>query len=97
MDLNDYLRGNSDVMVDLVNRKYVPAEMTEEPFFKELTGLLMGRFTMEKNGQMGIRDQAHNVLAMTIIYSLSLWCGWLPQAKANRGAYTRNGQTVSRN
>jgi hypothetical protein len=84
VNLNDYLKSNSNVIVDLVNRKYVPAEMTE-PVFMELAGLLQELFITEKNGQMGLRDQAHNVLAMTIIYSL--WCGWLSQAKTNRGAY----------
>jgi hypothetical protein len=88
MDLNDWLKGNSNVIVDLVNRRFVPAEMTE-PVFNELVGLLQGIFITEKNGQMGLRDQAHNVLAMTMIYSL--WCGWLSQAKANRGAYIKEG------
>jgi|GEM_PF-873367 len=87
VNLNDYLKVNSNAIVNLVNKKYVSAEMTENPTFKELAGLLMGRFIMEKNGQMGVRDQAHNVLAMTIIYSL--WCGWLSQAKANSDVYPR--------
>jgi hypothetical protein len=29
--LNDWLKLNSNALVDLVNKKYVPAEMTEEP------------------------------------------------------------------
>jgi hypothetical protein len=87
MDLYDYLKGNSNAIVDLVNKKYVPAEMTKEPIFEELAGLLQGVFIMEKNGQTGIRDQAHHVLAMTMIYSL--WCGWVSQAKHDKGAYIK--------
>jgi hypothetical protein len=33
VNLNDYLKLNSDAMVDLVNKKHVPAEMTKEPTF----------------------------------------------------------------
>jgi hypothetical protein len=35
-----------------------------------------------------MRDQNHNILAMTIIYSM--WCGWFCRAitKTNRGKYT---------
>jgi hypothetical protein len=89
MSLNDYLKLNSNAIVDLVNKKYVPTEMTEEPIFEELAGLLMGMVIArdESTGEIGKRDQVHNVLAMTMIYSL--WCGWVSQAKTNRGAYMR--------
>jgi len=30
-------------------------------------------------------DKAHKELGITIIHSM--WCGWLSQAKRNRGAY----------
>jgi hypothetical protein len=85
MDLNDYLKLNSNAMVDLINTKYVPAEMTKEPSFEALAALLMGKFIHQHGSESGKRDQAHNVLAMTMIYSM--WCGWLTQAKANRGDY----------
>ena len=39
-DLYDYLKLNSNVIVDLA-RKYAPSEMTKEPTFEELAGLLM--------------------------------------------------------
>jgi hypothetical protein len=87
MDLNDYLKLNSSAIVDLVNKKYVPAEMTKEPTFEELAALLMGMFIHQHGPDAGKRDQAHNVLAMVIIHSI--WCGWLSQAKANRGEYTQ--------
>jgi hypothetical protein len=70
MDLNDYLKGNSNAIVDLVNKKYVPVEMTKEPIFDELAGLLMGFIVRGgSEEEMGKRDQVYNVLAMTMIYS----------------------------
>ena len=42
---------------------------------------------VQHGSKAGKRDPAHNVLAMVIIYSM--WCGWLSQAKANRGGYPR--------
>ena len=85
VDLNDYLKLNSNAIVDLVNKKYVPAEMTKEPTFEALAEILQGIFIV-RYGEIGTRDQAHNVLAMAIIYSM--WCGWLSQTKTNRGEYT---------
>jgi hypothetical protein len=120
VDLSDYLRLNSNAIVDLVQRKYVPAEntkeptfdgvaailqaentkeptfdgvaailqaeKTKEPTFEELAALLMGRFVHQHGSEKGRRDKAHNVLALAII--CSMWCGWLSQAKANRGKYS---------
>jgi hypothetical protein len=71
MDLNDWLKLNSNAIVDLVERHT----------FEELGGLLQGKFAHDH----GNRDKAHNVLAEAII--CSMWCGWLSQAKANRGKY----------
>jgi hypothetical protein len=51
VNLNDYLKLNSNAIVDLVNKKYVPAEMTKEPIFEELAGLLMGLF-IHQHGPM---------------------------------------------
>jgi hypothetical protein len=72
-------------MVDLMNKKNVPAEITKEPTFEELAALLMGRFVHQHCNEVGKRDQAHNVLAMAMIYSM--WCGWVSQSKANIGDY----------
>jgi hypothetical protein len=85
VDLNDYLTLNSNVMVDLVNKKNVPAEMTEELIFEELAGLLMGKFIISHESNVGEQDPAHNVLAMVMIYSI--WCGWFSQEKANSGVH----------
>ena len=84
MDLSDYLKLNSNVIVDLA-RKYVPSEMIKEPAFEELAAQLMGIAIVRDGNEVGKRDQVHNVVAMAMIYSM--WCGWLSQEKANRGAY----------
>ena len=87
VNLNDYLKLNSNAIVDLVNKKYVPAEMTKEPTFEALAEILQGMFIFRYGSEIGTRDQSHNVLAMAIIYSM--WCGWLSQTKTNRGEYTQ--------
>ena len=84
MDLNGYLKLNSNVIVDLA-RKYVPTEMTKEPTFEELAALLQGIAIVRNGNEVGKRDQVHQVVAMVMIYSM--WCGWLSQEKANKGAY----------
>ena len=68
-----------------MEKKYVPAEMSQESTFEGLATLLQGKFIVQHCSGVGKRDPAHNVLAMVIIYSM--WCGWLSQAKANRGGY----------
>ena len=85
VDLNDYLKLNSNAIVDLVEKKYVPAEMSQESTFEGLATLLQGKFIVQHGSEVGKRDPAHNVLAMVIIYSM--WCGWLSQSKANKGGY----------
>ena len=87
VDLNNYLKLNSNAIIDLAERKYVPAEMSQESTFEGLATLLQGKFTVQHGSKAGKRDPAHNVLAMVIIYSM--WCGWPSQAKANRGGYPR--------
>ena len=72
MDLNDYLKLNSNVIVDLA-RKYVPTEMTKEPPFEELAAQLMGIAIVRDGNEVGKRDQTHNVVAMAMVYSM--WCG----------------------
>ena len=88
VDLYEYLMLNSNAIVDLVNKKYVPTEMTEDVILEELAGILMGMFVLGHGSEQGKRDKDHNILAMTIIYSM--WCGWFSRAitEANGGKYT---------
>ena len=59
MDLNDWLKMNNDVIVDLA-RKYVPTEIIKEPTFKELATLLMGKFVHRHGSEeeVGKRSQS---------------------------------------
>ena len=67
------------MIVHLVNKKYVPAKMTKEPTFEALAEILQGIFIVRYGSEIGTRDQAHNILAMAIIYQ----CGadGLPKQK----------------
>jgi hypothetical protein len=89
MNLYDWLKLNSSTIVDMVNKTYAPGGMIREPTINELAGLLQGMITVrdKSTGELGKRDQVHNVLAMTMIYSL--WCGWVSQTKTNGGGYMR--------
>jgi hypothetical protein len=47
----------------------------------------MGRFVHRGGSEeeAGKRNQAHNGLAMAMIYSM--WCGWISQERTYTGAY----------
>jgi hypothetical protein len=64
---------------------FLPQYSTPICFIVKLESFLSIGFIHQHVHDVGKRDQAHNVLAMVIIYSI--WCGWLSQAKANRGIY----------
>ena len=81
MDLNDYLKIISNVIVDLARN----SEIIKEPTFEELAAQLRGIAIVRDGNEVGKRDQVHNVVAMTMVYSM--WCGWLSQEKANSGGY----------
>ena len=72
VDVNEYLRTNSKEIVDFINSKYIPDEITKHKTFDNLVVLLQKAFVIEKDGHMGVRDQTHNVLAMAMI--CGLWC-----------------------
>ena len=78
-DLDKYLKSNSKELVDLVNKNYIPPNVTNKPAFHELATKLQEIFVHNHGGKIGGRDQAHNILAMGII--CSLWCGWFSEAK----------------
>ena len=60
VNLNDYLKLNSNAIVDLVNKKYVPAEMAKEPTFEALAEILQGIFIFRYGSEIGTRDQARS-------------------------------------
>jgi hypothetical protein len=65
-DLSGYLDSNSKDIVDLMNKNYIPPNMTSEPAFHNLATKLQEIFVHNHGGKIGGRDQAHNVLAMAI-------------------------------
>jgi hypothetical protein len=56
MDLNDWLKLNSNAIVNLVNKKYVPTEMTEDVILEELAGVPMGMFVLGHGSEQGKRE-----------------------------------------
>jgi hypothetical protein len=81
VDLIKYLKSHSKEIVDFINEEYIPEQITTKQPFNNLATELQMVFIHEKNGVVGEKDEAHNVLAMAMI--CSLWCGWLTHAKAN--------------
>jgi hypothetical protein len=84
-NISEYLRLHKNEIVDLVEAKHAPEAIRGETF-EALVNHLMTSLPLGRDGQIW-RDQVHEELAVAIIDSM--WCGWLSQAKMNRGAYTR--------
>jgi len=61
---------------------------TANDVFTKLVNELVAKLQMSKYGQPGVTDKAHIMLATAILQAM--WCGWLSQAKANRGAYEKD-------
>ena len=87
IDLHQFLESYREQIVDFIQGQYIPDNITSQSTFNDIAGELQTRFVHNHRGEIGGRDQAHNILAMAII--CSMWCGWLSQAKANRNAYTQ--------
>jgi hypothetical protein len=86
--IGQYLRIHKKELVDFIEGKYIPSEITNQDTFNNLAFELQKQFVATyKNGAVGERDAAHNVLAMALI--CSLWCGWLSQAKAKDNRYSQ--------
>lgn len=82
-----FLEQNTENIVDLVERKKL-----ENVFDLDITLFNLVRDFLQKELPLGRDnepwlDKAHQELALAIIYSM--WCGWLSQAKANRGIYSK--------
>jgi hypothetical protein len=87
IDLRLYLESKKQQIADFIEAQNIPDNVTGNETFNNIATELQTRFPQNHRGQIGGRDKAHNVLAMTIM--CSLWCGWLSQAKTNRNAYTQ--------
>ena len=82
-DLSQFLESQRKQIVDYIEGRYIPNDITSNPTFNEIAKEIEMKFPLNH----GARDQAHNVLAMAVVPSM--WCGWLSQAKTNRGVYSQ--------
>jgi hypothetical protein len=85
IDLTGYLDSYRKEIVDSVNGKYTP-DIMKDKTFETLVKQLMASLSLGHNNQPS-RDKVHEELARTIMHSM--YCGWVSQAKKNRGAYTQ--------
>lgn len=83
-EIDNYLRERRIEIVDLVEGKRGNPENIRGPASENLVNRLMTAFPLGRDNQPW-RDKAHEELAIAIIHSM--WCGWLSQAKTNRGVY----------
>jgi hypothetical protein len=83
-ELKPFLDANKKEIIDLIEgiQRVVPSGNGVET---KLIAELVSRLSMQKYDQFGVTDKAHVELAHAIIEAM--WCGWLSQAKANRGVY----------
>ena len=93
LDLKGFLEHNKNDIVNFVEGNQRPIPIADNIFGK-LLNKLMESIPIEKNGKVGL-DKAHVELAIAVLESM--WCGWLSQAKANRGVYTKEYVNTFRN
>jgi ribosomal protein S18 acetylase RimI-like enzyme len=86
--LKEYLDTNKKQIVDFMEEAIKRQIPTGDDPYTRLTRRLVEELPMEKDGRVGVTDRAHLELARAIFESM--WCGWLSQAKANRGVYRKD-------
>jgi hypothetical protein len=84
IDLSEYFESHKGEIIDAVNAKE-SANAIDNKSFEGLANHLMTTLPLGREGKAW-RDKAHEELAIAIIHSM--WCGWLSQAKNNRGVYS---------
>ncbi len=87
-ELKAYLGTNKKQIIDFMEESITRVVPTTDDPYTRLTKKLAEDLPMEKNGQRGVTDRAHLELGRAIFESM--WCGWLSQAKANRGVYSKD-------
>jgi hypothetical protein len=85
IDIPRYYQIHRQEIVDAVTAKET-ANAIQGNSFEGLVSHLKTTLPLGRDGQSW-RDKAHEELAIAIIHSM--WCGWLSQAKKNRGVYTQ--------
>ncbi len=88
IQMNEYLDSHKKDIVDFIEGRYIPPNITENRTFDNLATELQNKIVHYHNSQGGGRDAAHNVLAMGII--CALWCGWISQAKVINTKYRQD-------
>ena len=81
--LRAFLESNRSDIVDFVegSQRQLPIDSRVSKLLTEL----FSDFALSKDGIVPVLDKAHIELAIAICEAL--WCGWVSQAKANRGIY----------
>ena len=82
--LRAFLETNRSDIVDFIEETQRQIPLDGKIYPKLLTELF-SVFRLSKDGIVPILDKTHMELAVAICESL--WCGWLSQAKANRGIH----------
>jgi hypothetical protein len=85
--IRQFLESQREQIVDFIEQHSIPDNITSETAFHNIANELQKRFVHNHRGEIGLRDKAHDVLAMAII--CSMWCGWLSQAKTNKNSYVQ--------
>jgi hypothetical protein len=80
--LDQFLALHKKEIVDSVEQKTAEQKI----IFDKLVNELAVKMPLAKDGTTGI-DKAHIELAITLVHSM--WCGWLSEAKKNRGVFTQ--------
>jgi len=78
--LDQFLASHKKEIVDFVEQKTAEQKI----IFDKLVNELAVKMPLVKDGKTGI-DKAHIELATALVHSM--WCGWLSEAKKNRGIY----------
>ena len=86
-ELRHFLDANKKDIVDFIESNQRPLAFPNNAFDKVLNELVR-LLPMTKDGKTIVLDKAHLELAIAILEAM--WCGWLSQAKANRGAYPKD-------
>ena len=79
------MQANRNELVDYIQTEVRTIPTNHDSAYYDLLQELRADIIAEKNGIQGVLDKMHFELAIAVLEAI--WCGWLSQAKANRGRY----------
>lgn len=85
--LKKFLEANKKDFVDLIEQR--PLTLARGSEHPNLLAELVKQIPITKDRKTLVVDKAHRELGIAILEAL--WCGWLSQAKANKGDYPKEG------